>query len=344
MWYERILALDVVPDGLLRRAIRMRLGRHHASLERDFGSDPQAAMRRFADELRQQPIAVHTDAANEQHYEVPAGFFSQFLGPRMKYSSCYWPAGVDDLAAAEDAMLALSCERAGITEGMEILDLGCGWGSLSLYVAERYPGTRVLAVSNSGSQGEYIREEAARRGITNVEHEVGNVAEFDTKRRFDRVVSIEMLEHVRNYELAFRNIRRWLAPGGRCFVHVFSHRRYAYTFEGDDWMGRYFFTGGTMPAHDLFREFDADLEVAADWHMDGQHYARTLEAWLERLDAVREPVWPVLVDTYGQADARRWWVNWRLFFIVCAESFALDGGQQYGVSHYLFESVARPTG
>jgi cyclopropane-fatty-acyl-phospholipid synthase len=338
MWYEPILALDVLPDALLRRAVRARLGKHRSMLARSAGSDPGSALERFAEELREQPIAIHADAANQQHYEVPASFFGQFLGPRMKYSSCYWPEGVDDLAAAEEAMLALTCQRAGVTDGMDILDLGCGWGSLSLYVAEHYPGTRVLAVSNSRSQGEHIRHEAARRGLRGIEHQVGDIAAFDVGRRFDRVVSIEMLEHVRNYELAFRRIRRWLAPEGRCFVHVFSHRRFAYTFDGDDWMGRYFFTGGTMPAHDLFREFDRDLRVTMDWHLDGRHYARTLESWLTRLDAVRESVWPVLVDTYGEAEARRWWVNWRLFFIVCAEVFASDDGQSYGVSHYLFES------
>ena len=337
MWYEPILALDLLPDALIRRAIRARLTRHQAQLEQAPGNEQAAALDRFARSLREQPIAVHTDAANEQHYEVPASFFSQFLGPRMKYSSCYWPDGVDDLAAAEVAMLTLSCERAGVADGMEILDLGCGWGSLSLFVAERYPGTRVLAVSNSHSQGGYIRDEADRRGLEGVEHQVGNIADFDTERRFDRVISIEMLEHVRNYELAFGRIRRWLAPDGKCFVHVFSHRSFAYTFDGDDWMGRYFFTGGTMPAHELFREFDTDLRVVADWHLDGHHYARTLEAWLTRLDEVRESVWPVLVETYGDADARRWWVNWRLFFIVCAEAFALDDSRSYGVSHYLFE-------
>jgi cyclopropane-fatty-acyl-phospholipid synthase len=282
-------------------------------------------------------MAVHTEAANEQHYEVPARFFCQFLGPRMKYSACYWPGGVADIAGAENAMLALTCERAGIEDGMEVLDLGCGWGSFALYVAEHYPAARVLAVSNSRSQGEHIREVAAGSGLSGVEHQVANVAEFDTDRRFDRVVSIEMFEHLRNYEQAFRHVRRWLKPEGRFFMHVFSHRRLAYTFEGDDWMGRYFFTGGTMPAHELFREFAADLTVAQDWHMNGGHYARTLEAWLERLDEVRDSVWPVLVDTYGDGNARRWWVNWRLFFIVCAEAFALGGGEQYGVSHYLFE-------
>ena len=344
MWYEPVLALDLLPDALLRRAIRARLGRHQAALERAAGDDPAAALERFAQTLRRQPVAVHTDAANEQHYEVPASFFRQFLGPRMKYSSCFWPHGVDDLAAAEEAMLRLTCERAGVADGMRILDLGCGWGSLSIYVAEHYPGSKVLAVSNSRSQGEYVRAEADRRGLEGIEHQVGDIATFDTERRFDRVISVEMLEHVRNYELAFGRIRSWLAPDGRCFVHVFRHRSFAYTFDGDDWMGRYFFTGGTMPAHDLFGQFDSDLRVVADWRLDGTHYARTLERWLVRLDAVRESVWPVLAETYGDANARRRWVDWRLFFMVCAEAFGLDEGRSYGVSHYLLESAPGSAG
>jgi cyclopropane-fatty-acyl-phospholipid synthase len=336
MWYEPILARDILPDAILRRAIRSRLAQHQARLEREAAGDPAAQVARVADALRRQPIAIHTDAANEQHYEVPAAFFTAFLGPWMKYSSCYWPDGVDDLEAAEEAMLALTCERAGLADGMDVLDLGCGWGSFTLYAATQFPGSRFLAVSNSRSQGDYIREQATARGLDNVEHRVADVADFAPDGTFDRVVSVEMFEHVRNYELAFRNVRGWLKPDGRVFIHVFSHRDYAYTFEGDDWMGRYFFTGGTMPAHDLFLEFDEDLEVVERWLMDGTHYARTLETWLERLDGVKERVWPVLVDTYGEGNARRWWVNWRLFFIVTAESFGMDGGRQYGVSHYLF--------
>lgn len=337
VWYEPILALDILPDELLRRAIRARIGRHLAELERAAAGDAAAARRAFAQRLRREPVAVHTDAANQQHYEVPASFFRSYLGPRMKYSACSWPSGVTDIAAAEEAMLELTCERAGIGDGMEVLDLGCGWGSLALYVAERYPTTRVLAVSNSRSQGEHIRAEAVGRGLGNVEHRVGNMVDFEPERRFDRVVSIEMFEHLRNYELAFRRLRGWLARGGQAFLHVFSHRHLAYLFEGDDWMGRTFFTGGTMPSQELFREFDADLRVVQAWHMDGLDYARTLECWRERLDAARDRVWPILSETYGAGQARRWWVNWRLFFVVCAEAFAYDDGQQYGVSHFLLE-------
>jgi cyclopropane-fatty-acyl-phospholipid synthase len=339
MWYEPILALDILPDRLIRRTVRARIAGHEQSLERAVGGEPRVALRDFARQLREQPIAVHTEAANAQHYEVPADFFAQFLGPRMKYSACYWPAGVDDIAAAEEAMLALTCERAGIADGMDVLDLGCGWGSLSLYVAERFPAARVLAVSNSTSQGAYVRAQAERLGLHNVEHLVGSMVDVEPGRRFDRIVSVEMFEHLRNYELAFRRLRQWLTPDGLVFLHVFSHRQIAYRFDGDDWMGRTFFTGGTMPARELFAAFDDDLVLRQSWHMDGLDYARTLECWLERLDAARDRVWPILSRTYGARSARRWWVNWRLFFIVCAETFASDSGRRYGVSHYLLAPV-----
>ena len=216
-------------------------------------------------------------------------------------------------------------------------ELGCGWGSLTLYLAERFPASRVLAVSNSRSQGDFIREQAAPRGLANVEHRAANVAELEPGACFDRVVSVEMFEHLRNYELAFRRVRDWLTPGGRLFVHVFSHQRFAYTFGVDpaDWMGRTFFTGGTMPAHDLFAAFDDDLEIVSSWRIDGTHYARMLEAWLEQFDANRERIRPILAATYGLEAVRRWWVNWRLFLIGCAEAFGYDGGRQWGVSHYL---------
>ena len=338
MWYEPVLALDVVPEALMRRVVQARLARLLDRLEREAGGDPAAQVRRAAAGLRRQPIAVHAEAANRQHYELPARFFAEFLGPRLKYSGCLWPPGVEDIAAAEDAMLALTCERAGIVDGMDVLDLGCGWGSLALFVAERYPGCRVLAVSNSRTQGEHVVAQAVRRGLGNVHHRVADVGDCPAERRFDRVVSVEMFEHVRNYEQAFRRVSDWLTPDGRLFVHVFSHRHFAYEFSGDagDWMGRTFFSGGTMPAHDLFLEFQDDLEVTERWLVDGTHYARTLEDWLVRFDRRRQLIWPFLAQTYGPRKARRWWVNWRLFFIACAETFGYDDGDQWGVSHYLF--------
>ena len=242
-------------------------------------------------------------------------------------------------------MLALTCQRAGIRDGMSVLDLGCGWGSLALYVAEHFPASRVLAVSNSRSQGEYIRAEAARRGLANVEHRAGNIADIEIEETFDRVVSIEMLEHVRNYEAAFHRIRRWLAPGGRVFVHVFANDRFAYTFDAgpDDWMGRTFFTGGTMPADDLFLEFREELRVIDHWRMDGTHYAKTLEAWLATFDRERATIQPILEATYGRAAASRWRARWRLFLLASAEAFGYDDGQRWGVSHYLLAPADPPS-
>ena len=338
MWYERLLEQDVVPDPVLRRAVRMRLARLLERLEREAGGDAGAQVRHVAAGLRRQPVAVRPDAANRQHYEVPTAFYAEFLGPRLKYSCCLWPPGVDDLAAAEDAMLALTCARAGVEDGMDVLDLGCGWGSLALYVAERYPGTSVRAVSNSRLQGDHIRVEAARRGLSNVTVDTADVSAYEPGARFDRVVSVEMFEHVRNYERAFARVRDWLTRDGRVFVHVFCHRRYAYLF-GDgpeDWMGRTFFSGGTMPAYDLFLEFQEHLEVAERWLVDGREYARTLEEWLRRFDARADRIEPVLAATYGPDEVRRWRVNWRLFFIACAETFAYGGGGEWCVAHHLF--------
>ncbi len=344
MWYERLLERDVVPDAVVRRAVRLRLARLLARLDREAGGDAEAQLRRVAAGLRREPIAVHADDANRQHYELPAAFFAEFLGPRLKYSCCLWPSGVDDLAAAEEAMLEVTCARAGLEDGMTVLDLGCGWGSLALYAAERFPGSRVRAVSNSSSQGEHVRAEAARRGLANVTVDTADVSTYAPGAYFDRVVSIEMFEHVRNYARAFARVRDWLTPDGRLFVHVFSHRRHAYLF-GDgpeDWMGRTFFSGGTMPAHDLFLEFQDDLEVVDRRLVDGREYARTLEDWLRRFDARAARIDPILTATYGPDAVRRWRVNWRLFFIACAETFAYADGQEWGVSHYLF--APRPPG
>jgi cyclopropane-fatty-acyl-phospholipid synthase len=327
------MRLDVVPDPVLRLGIRancaLRLAR-----ERRGG---EARQRAFVERLRAAPIAEQPDKPNEQHYEVPADFFRLVLGPRLKYSACLWPEGVRTIAEAEDAMLALTCERAEVEDGMELLDLGCGWGSLSFWLLERYPTTRVLAVSNSRTQRAFIRSEARARGVAHrLEVVTADANVFDTGRRFDRVLSVEMLEHMRNYESLFARIRSWLEPGGKAFVHVFSHRRYAYPYESG-WMARRFFTAGTMPSHDLFLEFQRDLAIRNRWVVDGSHYARTAEAWLERLDANAAEILPVLAETYGAEDAREWLASWRVFFLACAELWGYRGGREWLVSHYLME-------
>ncbi len=319
-----------VPDPLVRRAIRVNCARRLAR-ERRGGPSRQKA---FLNELRASAIADRVEKPNEQHYEVPAEFFQLVLGPRLKYSCCFWPEGVDSLAAAEEAMLALTCERAEIEDGMELLDLGCGWGSLTFWLAERYPACRILAVSNSRTQRAYIESRARERNLRTIEVVTADANVFDVERPFDRVVSVEMLEHARNYEALLDKIAGWLHPGGKLFVHVFSHRELAYAYESG-WMAKHFFTAGTMPSHDLIPHFAEKLALEEQWTVSGLHYARTAEAWLERLDDARGDALDVLSGAYG-ADAERRLRMWRIFFMACAELWGYRSGSEWGVSHYRF--------
>ena len=283
--------------------------------------------------LRTSDIAVAPEAANAQHYEVPAQFFARVLGPHLKYSCAYWPAGVDALGAAEAAMLELTGARAGLADGQAVLDLGCGWGSLTLWAAARFPASRFTAVSNSRSQRDHIADQARRRGLGNVDVRTADVRDLELPAgAFDRVVSIEMFEHMRNYQLLLRRIAGWLAPGGALFVHVFAHRRHAYPFEdagASDWMAREFFTGGLMPSQGLLRRFQGDLAITEEWQLDGTHYARTAEAWYGNLMAHRTEAAALLG---GRARVERW----RVFFLACAELFGYRGGREWGVAHYRF--------
>jgi cyclopropane-fatty-acyl-phospholipid synthase len=329
----------VVPDPLVRLGMRQVL-RQRLKTERT--RDDEAAGRgagAFADAMRREPIAIATRTANEQHYELPPEFFRLVLGPRLKYSSCWWPEGVETLAEAEERMLALTCLRAGVEDGMEVLDLGCGWGSLSLWIASRYPRTRVLSVSNSRDQAAFIRGRCSELGLDNVEVVTEDMNRFSASRRFDRVVSIEMFEHMRNWGRLFERVAGWLVPEGRFFLHVFCHRDYAYLYTDDgssDWMARHFFTGGIMPSHDLPHRYDKDLEVETQWHVNGEHYSRTLEAWLDNMDAGRDRVMPLMTATYG-IDAERWFARWRMFFMACSELFHYREGEEWFVSHTLLK-------
>jgi cyclopropane-fatty-acyl-phospholipid synthase len=338
-WAER----GWIPDGLLRLGIRRQCAQR---LRDECAADPAAAARRGAAlvaELRRSPVAIHADAANRQHYELPPAFFARCLGPRLKYSSCFYPNGNETLAEAEEAMLALYGERAQLADGQDILELGCGWGSLTLWMAERYPDARITAVSNSAPQRRFIEQRCRERGFANV-----RVLTCDANRlelpaaAFDRCVSIEMFEHMRNYGVLLDRIGGWLRAGGKLFAHIFCHRTLLYPFETEgegNWMGRHFFTGGLMPAADTLLWFQDALRIEERWLVDGTHYQRTANHWLQRQDAHRAELMPILREAYGDA-ASLWFQRWRMFWMACAELFGYGHGREWMVAHYRFAKEA----
>ncbi len=327
----------MAPDGILRLGVRLALRRRLRALQR---GEPQKRFRA----MRSGPTAVATDAANRQHYEVPTDFYRLILGPKFKYSSCLWSSGVETLADAEDAMLELYARRAGLADGQRVLDLGSGWGSFALWAAERYPRSTITAVTNSRTQRDHIAGQAQARGLGNLAVRRANAAVDEIPGRYDRIVSIEMLEHVRDHGALLARLADRLDSNGRIFVHVFSHVRHAYAFEPEDgWMARWFFSGGTMPSLDLFNECAPAVRTVDRWIVNGRHYARTLRAWLRNLDNCRPQVREIFRNVYGDDAASLWLMRWRLFFIACEELFAYRGGREWVVAHHLLApaTVAR---
>ncbi|EFJ14047.1 hypothetical protein SELMODRAFT_271731 [Selaginella moellendorffii] len=335
---------NLVPDFVLRRATRMLLASRLRELRRHSVEEELNELMKFAKSLKQMPIAIHTDAANSQHYQVPTEFYKLVLGKHLKYSCAYFCKDSYTLDQAEEAMLELYCERAQLKDGQVVLDLGCGWGSLSLYIAEKYPASRITGVSNSATQREFIEGECSKRGLSNVKVIVSDINDFQAPEKFDRILSIEMFEHMKNYQKLLKNIASWMKPDCLLFVHIFCHKNHAYHFEDtgdDDWMARSFFTGGTMPADPLLLYFQEDVSILHHWRLSGTHYARTSEAWLKRMDQNLSSIRPIFAKAYGESDAStKWLAFWRTFFIAVAELFAFDNGQQWIVSHYLYKLKA----
>ena len=328
----------LIPDYLIRAGIvrncRNRLNNEFLSNNEKVSINKQNWIR----QMKESPIALVPEKANEQHYEVPPSFFKNVLGKHLKYSSGYWPDGTKTLDDSEEAMLEISFNRAQLIDGHSILELGCGWGSLTCFMAGKLPNSKITAVSNSNDQREHILNRCNEQGISNVEVITADMNDFETKIHFDRVVSIEMFEHMRNYQKLLSRVSSWLNDQGKLFIHIFSHESLVYPFQdqGDaDWMAREFFSGGMMPSHDLLLHFQDDLRIDDVWRLSGTHYEKTSLAWVNKMDQNKDQIMEIFFDTYGD-DARLWFQRWRIFFMSCEKLFGYDQGSQWGVSHYRF--------
>ncbi|HVA99338.1 MAG TPA: class I SAM-dependent methyltransferase [Bacteroidia bacterium] len=335
-----LLEKNLIPDFLIRNQIRKLLKQRLKDENKGDTELQQEHLSELITELKNSPIAINTSNANEQHYEVPTRFYELCLGKNLKYSSGYWKQGVQNIDQSEDDMLQLTCERAELINGQEVLELGCGWGSLSLFMANKFPESKFTVVSNSKTQKDHIDAQAKNRTISNLEVITADMNVFEIDKKFDRIVSVEMFEHMRNYEKLLEKINLFLKPNGKLFVHIFTHKEYAYKFEVkdvSDWMSKYFFTGGIMPSDHLLFYFNTHLKVCKHWHVNGTHYQKTSEAWLQNMDKNKAEIMPLFSQLYGKENATKWWVYWRIFFMSCAELWGFNKGNEWMVSHYLFE-------
>ena len=344
MWYSSLLEKDLLPDVALRSGIRGLLKQRLIDENKGTQDAQQEHFMKLIAELRNSPIAVNTQEANEQHYELPAEFFCKVLGKHLKYSSGYWKEGVSDIDTSEKDMLEMTCERAELKDGQNVLELGCGWGSLSLFMAAKFPNSKITSVSNSHSQKVFIDEQAKKRNLSNLTIITSDMNVFNIDKKFDRVVSVEMFEHMRNYDMLLKKVAGFLNDNGKLFVHIFTHREYAYKFEvvdDTDWMSKYFFTGGIMPSDHLLLYFPEHFNIQKHWRVSGTHYQKTSEAWLSNMNAAKNEVMEIMKKVYGEKDAVKWWVYWRIFFMACAELWGYNNGNEWLVSHYLFEKAHR---
>lgn len=340
MWYNSLLEKNKIPDILIRKGIRSLLKQRLNQENKGNTETQQIHIMKLIEELKNSPIAVNTVDANEQHYEVPTKFYQYCLGKHLKYSSGYWKDGVTDIDTSEKDMLELTCQRAELLDGQNVLELGCGWGSLSLFMASRFPKSSFTVVSNSRTQKLYIDEQAINRGIKNLTVITADINVFNIDGIFDRIVSVEMFEHMRNYQKLMQKASGFLKADGKLFVHIFTHKEYAYKFEvidESDWMSKYFFTGGIMPSDHLLLYFNENMSIEQHWHVNGIHYSKTSEAWLRNMDKHKKEIMPMFETTYGKEQALKWWVYWRIFYMSCAELWRYNDGNEWMVSHYLFK-------
>lgn len=328
-----------IPDSLIRHGIKRLLRQRLEGLDADNTESQAEQLQDLLIKMSQSHIAEHTDEANQQHYELPSAFFEQVLGEHLKYSCGDWSGDIKSLDLAERQALIKTCKRAQLVNGQDILELGCGWGSLTIWMAQHYPGSQITAVSNSASQKAHIDKRAAAAQLTNVRVITADMNNFDTPETYDRIVSVEMFEHMRQWQKLYERVSHWLKPDGLFFKHIFVHQSTPYFFEDEnasDWMSRHFFTGGMMPSAQLPLHFQDHLKVERHWFWNGTHYEKTSNAWLQNMDAKADDLWPLFEEVYGKDFAQVWWMRWRMFFMACAELFGYNDGQEWFVGHYLF--------